>query len=759
MARITQNPIATVTHLVIYILTLLVMWEWLRPIPTITNTGEIHIFVWFTFLSATLIYLRVPYWTIVPVLFIVMLYGLHIIYYEGAFFSVEGGLSTVKLFFEDVTYNGGLIISRDFAFLTDPFRTFLLFFLLALICYLLYFWIFHARRIFFFLVTTVIYIAVLDTFTDVDASAAIVRIVVLGFFMLTFLQLLKVKEEEQKTGKRSGRYLSPVWMMTLVVMISVATVIGLVAPKPDPQWGDPVPAMREFVTGERHSNTGNRQVGYGENDEQLGGGFVQDDSVVFTAEIDEPVYWRGESKYNYTGHGWTADTVNIDMDLESSTPYGMFEARTFLESKEASVRMEEGTGFSHIFYPGQLQHVDENRLSITGDGSEASVNDISFSIDTVGGRIRAESSVYDDIIFTQYDLAYDAPTFTIDTLRDVSENDPEEIQQRYLQLPDELPERVGQLARDITAEEDTRYDKVVAIEQYFSQSGFTYQTEDVPIPEDGQDYVDQFLFETQRGYCDNYSTSMAVLLRTLDIPTRWVKGFTAGEQVGVVDEDTYLYEVTNGNAHSWVEVYFPEVGWVPFEPTQGFDNYADFEEEQLELERDFELNLENERDENDESDREDDQENVTPELEEGAEEGPTASENARNNDGILRDLLSPKAIIISLILLLAVAGVYRKQTQLQNWYFLFAYRVRGKQVKFDEAYTRLLTMLANEGVPQEAGETLREYAVRVDRLIGSQSMTKLTEAYEKIYYGGYKAEGTWAALQTEWEEVVKAISS
>lgn len=150
MARLTQNPVATATHLMIYTLTLFVMWEWLRPIPIITNTGEIHIFVWFTFLSAALIYLRVPYWLITPILFGVMLYGLHMIYYEGAFFSVEGGLNTAQLFFEDVTDNLALILSRDFAFLTDTFRTFLLFFLLALICYLVYFWIFHARRIFFF---------------------------------------------------------------------------------------------------------------------------------------------------------------------------------------------------------------------------------------------------------------------------------------------------------------------------------------------------------------------------------------------------------------------------------------------------------------------------------------------------------------------------------------------------------------------------------------------------------------------------------
>src|SRR5699024_3309327 len=82
--------------------------------------------------------------------------------------------------------------------------------------------------------------------------------------------------------------------------------------------------------------------------------------------------------------------------------------------------------------------------------------------------------------------------------------------------------------------------------------------------------------------CDNYSTSMAVMLRTLDIPSRWVKGFTGGEKISTstdsLDNSTNIYEITNANAHSWVEVYFPEVGWVPFEPTQGFNNLSEFEQ-------------------------------------------------------------------------------------------------------------------------------------------------------------------------------------
>ena len=85
---------------------------------------------------------------------------------------------------------------------------------------------------------------------------------------------------------------------------------------------------------------------------------------------------------------------------------------------------------------------------------------------------------------------------------------------------------------------------------------FSYHTQDVAVPEPNQDYVDQFLFETKRGYCDNFSSAMAVLLRSAGIPARWVKGYTSGEYKGAGDHNGHIYEVTNNNAHSWVEVYF-----------------------------------------------------------------------------------------------------------------------------------------------------------------------------------------------------------
>ena len=129
----------------------------------------------------------------------------------------------------------------------------------------------------------------------------------------------------------------------------------------------------------------------------------------------------------------------------------------------------------------------------------------------------------------------------------------------YTQLPP-LPERVGNLADSLTQGLDNNYDKVTAINDFF-HTEFDYTLE---LPRSAQEAtLDYFLFERGEGHCEYFSTAMVVLLRSLGLHAREVNGFLGGQWN---DFGQYL-AVTQNEAHSWVEVWFPGYGWVQFDPT------------------------------------------------------------------------------------------------------------------------------------------------------------------------------------------------
>ncbi|MBV9775250.1 MAG: DUF3488 domain-containing protein, partial [Gemmatimonadetes bacterium] len=132
-------------------------------------------------------------------------------------------------------------------------------------------------------------------------------------------------------------------------------------------------------------------------------------------------------------------------------------------------------------------------------------------------------------------------------------------ERQYLQLPPLSP-RVRRLADSLTAGLPTRYDRVRAVERWL-KTEFRY-TLDLPRDEE-EARLESFLFRRRAGHCEYFSTALAVLLREEGIPARNVNGFLGGEWNGF---GKYL-AVTGNDAHSWVEVWFPELGWVPFDAT------------------------------------------------------------------------------------------------------------------------------------------------------------------------------------------------
>ncbi|HET9949066.1 MAG TPA: transglutaminaseTgpA domain-containing protein, partial [Longimicrobiales bacterium] len=131
-------------------------------------------------------------------------------------------------------------------------------------------------------------------------------------------------------------------------------------------------------------------------------------------------------------------------------------------------------------------------------------------------------------------------------------------ERHYLQLP-ALDPRVAALADSLTRDYDNAYDKAVAIERWLQ--GFRY-TRELPATA-AEATLEHFLFERRAGHCEYFSTAMVVLLRSVGIRARNVNGFLGGQWSSFGD---YLV-VTQNEAHSWVEVWFPGYGWVTFDPT------------------------------------------------------------------------------------------------------------------------------------------------------------------------------------------------
>ncbi len=261
-------------------------------------------------------------------------------------------------------------------------------------------------------------------------------------------------------------------------------------------------------------------------------------------------YWRSITYDSYVGAGWVTsysfpETYNADTPLIP----GLLDGYRLVH---LDVRMIEPEGT--LFWSGIL-----------------------FSADvpiTAGWRVRPQSNLFADrSALLSADMyaaltnasAYKAdvyvPIADINKLRSAGTDYPEYIRERYLTLPRSVPARVRGLASEITDGITNPYDKAKAIERYLREH-YEYDLE-VPPPPEGADVADYFLFELQRGYCDYYATAMVVLARASGVPARFVSGYAPGSY----DAPNAQYVVRELNAHSWAEVYFPQVGWIEFEPT------------------------------------------------------------------------------------------------------------------------------------------------------------------------------------------------
>ena len=355
-----------------------------------------------------------------------------------------------------------------------------------------------------------------------------------------------------------------------------------------------------------------------------------------------------------------------------------------------------------------------------------------------------------------YSVTFEKPNYSMTALEATTNaqdgNVNKAFMDEYTQLPETLPNRVRELAVELTSGEKNWYRKTKAIEEYLQGSAFSYSLQDVALPSENEDYVDQFLFQTMVGYCNNFSTSMVVLLRSLDIPARWVKGYTEGQYLAYAD-GMYEYEVTNNDAHAWVEVYFPLVGWVTFDPTPGFSNVIDYYYNEEESVEEIAANVGITQTEN---------------LDDSEEDSKPASLE-ENHVFSWQDFWERLTQFFSnhmswiygflLFTLLLAVYLYKIRVKWLPLYYIRKFKKADENECFIEAYHILLKQLHRAGRQRKPGQTLREYAAEIDRDFESDEMTYLTSQYERYLYGNQLENGIWSAVKELWENLIKRSTS
>ena len=174
---------------------------------------------------------------------------------------------------------------------------------------------------------------------------------------------------------------------------------------------------------------------------------------------------------------------------------------------------------------------------------------------------------------------FEEEAITGNMLRAASEEYPIDVTTRYAEVPEGA---MGPDARELldtllaASPSADPYDLAVTMQEYLSSDrpdGFRYETDITGVECDAASAVECFA-RTKTGSCLHYASTMAILLRAANpdnrIPTRLVQGFLPGDRpTGSDRAPTVTETVRNRSAHAWVEVYFPEYGWIPFDPTGG----------------------------------------------------------------------------------------------------------------------------------------------------------------------------------------------
>ena len=270
---------------------------------------------------------------------------------------------------------------------------------------------------------------------------------------------------------------------------------------------------------------------------------------VFDVEAEVGRYWRMVALPNFDGLTFRPDPVPDALAIEPGATLGTttpVAAPAETTDVTFTTRSELGLPWLPLPYPPRSTDAQLEGMRWDPEGG-------SILLDGEVGAGVTYRAVADVVQPTPQELRADPIPATGATIR-------------YTLFPTDLPPEIEERALEWTEGASTPYDQIIAIQDRFTGGGFTY---DDTVPRSSSDRaMVEFLDETKTGFCQQFATTMAAMLRTLGIPARLAMGFTPGAST----DSSERLSVTTENAHVWVEVLFPSFGWVPFEPTPNRQN-------------------------------------------------------------------------------------------------------------------------------------------------------------------------------------------
>lgn len=263
----------------------------------------------------------------------------------------------------------------------------------------------------------------------------------------------------------------------------------------------------------------------------------------------------------------------------------------------------------------------------------------------------------------------------------------DEIYEEYTYLENNTSSKLKELGVELTKGKESNYDKAKVLEDYFRKGDFVYNLE-LPEQEGDGDYIDYFIFEGKEGYCVQYATAMTLLCRASGIPARYTEGY-------LVQEDNYVkgsYQVAESQGHAFVEVYIPGYGWKIFDPTPSI------------LSEDKEVEI-------------------------------VKSSDKKSEIDYKKILLIGGYSILSIAAVVVIVLMILKITKRPR--FLRKVKKYSKEERYEALILDCIKLLEDLNLSPYSGETVLNFAIRVDRSL-QVGFKEVIEKYYDYKYAGHE---------------------